>query len=82
MEKRITAGFEESQETMETIREDERKDILTAKKKGDSHLVAILVIIVITLALCYLFKEQVTTFMSTAFTTMTAKMSALLNNLN
>lgn len=81
MEKRITAGFEESQETMETIRTEGKKDILASKKKGDSHLVAILVIIVITLALCYIFKNEVEGFMTDAFQSLGEKMKGLLTNL-
>lgn len=71
-----TITLNHAPETKKSIRK-----FLTAKKKGDSHLVAILVIIVITLVLCYLFKTQITTFMTNVFTTMGTKMDTLLGTI-
>lgn len=59
----------------------EKKGILR-KKPGDAQIVVAMVMIVIALVLCFLFKNQITTFMTTAITTMSTKMNALLDGLN
>ena len=81
MEKKMAVRLEDTLGIVGEGKEDETKNILASKKKGDSHLVAILVIIVITLALCYVFKNEVTGFMEQAFDTMGKKMEILLGNL-
>ena len=53
-----------------------------AKKRGDAQIVVAMVMIVIALVLCFLFKNQITTFMTTAISTMSTKMSTLLNGLD
>ena len=53
-----------------------------AKKRGDAQIVVAMVMIVIALVLCFLFKNQITTFMTTAIGTMSTKMSTLLNGLD
>lgn len=48
-------------------------------KRGDSHLVAIVLAIAVTIALCIIFQKQVGSFFSTVFTTLGTSASTLLN---
>jgi len=87
----ITAITAESKErrrkNMSEIKRNEKKNnvnvkgLLLQKENGDSQLVVSIIMIIIALILCFMFKDSIVTFMNTAFTSLTGKLNTLLGTI-
>lgn len=56
-------------------------NLLMKKEYGDSQLVVSIIMIIIALILCFLFKDNILDFMTTAFTSLTGKLNTLLSTI-
>lgn len=58
------------------------ENCILKKKPGSEQIVITMVLIVIALVIAFLYKDQITTFMTTAITNLTTKMGELFTGLS
>lgn len=55
--------------------------VLSRKENGDATLVVAVIMIIIALILCFLFKDEITDMIQTAFTNLDTKLTTLLGTI-